>query len=60
MTSAGEPGFTVGLINYPRFPATNEEIIHHAITIADLLMRMYRQRRVSIVFPERTVTLEAE
>ena len=55
-----EPGCIVGLINYPRFPQTPEQIRTKATYLADSLMRIYQQLKVSIVFPDETVMLESE
>lgn len=56
-TGGGEYGFAIGLINYPRFPSTPEAISGHAVALAELLLVKLRQRRVSVVFPDRTVML---
>lgn len=55
-----EPGFCVGLINYPRFPSTAEKIREHAIAMARRLLVEFRQFKVSIVFPDETVMVEEE
>lgn len=55
--SGQEPGAIVGLINYPRFPASPLEIETHAIAIATRLKSHFNQKRVSIVFPDRTIML---
>ncbi len=52
-----EPGVIVGLINYPRFPSTREEIIDKAGVLAVFLKEKLLQERVSIVFPDHTVML---
>jgi hypothetical protein len=59
-TVGGEPGFIVGLINYPRFPSTTEAIRERALTIARGLLAAFNQWKVSVVFPDETVMLEAE
>jgi hypothetical protein len=56
-TNGSEPGCVVGLINYPRFPATPVEIEEKALRLAELLMLGLGQWRVSVVFPDRTVML---
>lgn len=53
-----EPGAIIGLINYPRFPSTNEEIKDKAIKLAYSLMRMSNQKKVSVVFSDETVMIE--
>lgn len=56
----GEPGLIIGLINYPRFPRTVEEIKKIAIDMTRGLMTLCHQERVSIVFSDETVMLERE
>jgi hypothetical protein len=53
-----EQGAIVGLINYPRFPSTMEELRHKAFALALLLKRELKQLRVSVMFPHDTVMLE--
>lgn len=52
-----EPGIVVGLINYPRFPATNKELLNHAIAIATRLKEAFGQFRVSVVASDVTVMI---
>lgn len=52
-----EPGAVIGLINYPRFPRTIEEIDVLAMALAKELKQTLRQERVSIMFPDRTITI---
>jgi len=59
-TKGNEPGLIVGLINYPRFPSSQDEIKNHALEIAMMLMRLCKQVRVSIVMKNYTILLEAE
>jgi hypothetical protein len=59
-TNAGEPGFVVGLINYPRFSADPSVIREKALKIGLGLLDLYRQWKVSVVFPDETVMLEEE
>jgi hypothetical protein len=59
-SGGGEPGAAVGLINYPRFPKSPEEIRDQAIELAGRLMIELRQLKVSVVFPDETVMLEAD
>ena len=55
-----EPGCAVGLINYPRFPSTPEQITSHALALAQLLKDAMEQYKVSVVFPGETVMLSTE
>lgn len=53
----GEPGIIVGLINYPRFPATPEFIRDRAMVLARMLKAAYNQKRVSVVCTDKTFML---
>jgi len=57
-TKGKEPGFIVGLINYPRFPSSSEKLKEHAKQIALGLLTLYQQFKVSVVFPDETVMFE--
>lgn len=59
-TNGGEPGFIVGLINYPRFPSTPEQIKAHALAIAEMLLKTCKQLKVSVVMPDETIMISAE
>lgn len=53
-----EPGLTVGLINYPRFPSTRSQIRAHAFAITEMLMECCGQLRASVVMTDKTTMLE--
>lgn len=53
-TGGEETGVRVGLINYPRFPCTADEILAKARALADLLMHRLCQHSYSIVGPDQT------
>lgn len=55
-----EAGCIVGLINYPRFPATKAKIRKTALELAGILLKAMEQQRVSVVFSDRTVMLVDE
>ena len=59
-TDGNERGCIVGLINYPRFPSTPEEILKHATRIAYYLMAEYEQYKISIICPDKTYMIERE
>ncbi len=59
-TKGAEPGVIVGLINYPRFPSTPEQIQQQAKELAHKLLRAFGQQRATIVFPDVTITLSRE
>jgi len=52
-----EPGFIVGLINYPRSPKDPNDIRTHAITLAETLKDAYQQERVTVVCTDKTFML---
>lgn len=54
-TGGEEAGVRIGLINYPRFPSTTEEIGRKARELADALLRGLCQHSYSIVGPDETV-----
>lgn len=56
-TNGHEPGISVGLINYPRFPSERIDIRDKALTLAKLLRETLSQFKVSVVFPDETVML---
>lgn len=53
-TGGEESGFRVGLINYPRFPESAENIAETARNLANELMLRLCQQSYSIVGPEKT------
>ena len=48
-------GVVVGLINYPRFPLTGDEIWAHAEALAAVLCRGLKQESYTIQSPGKTV-----
>lgn len=59
-TNGGEDGAAVGLINYPRFPKTREELRGRALELARRLKDGMHQMAVSVVFLDETVMLSDE
>lgn len=53
-TGGQESGLIVGLINYPRFPASQEEINEKAEKLAMLLMERCCQHSFTIMDPVQT------
>jgi hypothetical protein len=53
-TGGAEIGVRVGLINYPRFPASTDDIMMKARELANLLMVGLCQHSYSIVGPTET------
>lgn len=49
-----ETGFVVGLLNYPRFPVSNSELINQARSLADELLEATFQESYSLLNPEFT------
>lgn len=59
-TRGGEPGLIIGLINYPRFPSSPEQIKAHAIAVAEMLLKECKQMKVTVVMPIETVMISRE
>jgi len=53
-TGGEEEGFRVGIINYPRFPASHEDLFSSAKSLAENLVFRLCQHSYSIVGPEMT------
>jgi hypothetical protein len=56
--NGNESGCVIGLINYPRFPSTEEEIIRKAFEIGREVAIATKQLRFSIVCSDKTYMLE--
>lgn len=54
-TGGEEAGVRVGIINYPRFQTTSDDLKAIAENLADMLMRRLCQHSYSIVGPDETV-----
>lgn len=54
-TGGEEVGVRVGLINYPRFPSTEDDLSAKATALAQKLMERLCQHSYSIVGPKETV-----
>jgi ferredoxin len=54
-TGGEEAGAVVGLINYPRFPASPEEIFLKARELGEKIMERCCQHSFSIMAPDETV-----
>lgn len=57
-TNGKEDGCFIGLINYPRFPSTPEEIFNKAFDLICILKEKFNQLRVSIICSDKTVMIE--
>lgn len=55
-----EDGCFIGLINYPRFPSTEEIVKNHAQIIAEYLLKAFNQLKVSIICSDETYMIERE
>jgi len=58
-TEGKEPGVIIGIINYPRFPMEPEELKRRTLDLAETLMTILQQLKVSVVFSDETIMLEA-
>jgi hypothetical protein len=54
-TGGAETGVIVGLINYPRFPSTPEELTTKAVDLAQLLLNGLFQKSVTVQTPAQTL-----
>lgn len=59
-TGGEEEGFTVGIVNYPRFPSTPEELWGRARAISRILAKACNQRSALIVGPETTEWIQLD
>ena len=59
-TKGREYGCSVTLINYPRFPANESEILSKTIELAKILMEEFRQMRCTVVTSTETIMLSNE
>lgn len=57
-TGGEEAGYVVGLINYPRFPSTREDLIERAVKIAYYLMSATFQRSCTVQTPLDTYFIQ--
>lgn len=55
-----EPGWEIAAINYPRAPKSKAVISSFALGLAGHLLEHFRQDRISVVFPDEIVMLEAD
>ncbi len=53
-----EDGLKIGLIQYPRFPATEETILQNAIKLAEHLMSKLNQFRCTVQTSDQVFLLE--
>jgi hypothetical protein len=49
-----EAGVEIGLINYPRFPKSNQDILLLSLELASILKERFNQHRVSVVCTDKT------
>lgn len=57
-TKGDEYGAKITLINYPRFPKESKDILLTAHEIGTILMKSFKQYRISIVTNDNTYMLE--
>ena len=56
-TGGEESGYVVGLINYPRFPSTPQDLWKKAIDLANILRDETFQWSILIMSPDKTTWL---
>lgn len=54
-TGGEEFGAEIGLLNYPRFPVTEEELFKTAYALAELCRAEAKQNSFLMVTPEKTI-----
>jgi hypothetical protein len=59
-TKGCEAGCFIGLINYPRFPSTKNEIKGHAESLSKLFLKEFRQLKISIICSDETIMIQPE
>lgn len=59
-TDGNESGAKVTLINYPRFPKEDKEIILTSSVLGNIIMKRFKQYRITIISGDKTVMLENE
>jgi hypothetical protein len=52
-----EPGFIVGIIQYPLYPMAESKLKERTEAIAIALKELYQQNKVTIVYPDETTTI---
>jgi ferredoxin len=55
-----EAGCFIGLINYPRFPSTSEDILSKALELAKIFLEEFKQNKVSVICNDKTYMIESE
>jgi len=56
--NGNEPGAWIGLIQYPRFPKEEYQLIHDSFELARIIMKKFGQYRVSVVTRDKTYMFE--
>jgi hypothetical protein len=55
-----EPCCRISLINYPRFPKTQDEVYKQAEDLGKVLAKEFKQQRFTIVATDRTKMYQME
>jgi hypothetical protein len=55
-----EEGWEIAVIQYPRRPKPIQVINRFALNLAESLLKHFHQNRISVVFPDEIVMLEAD
>ena len=58
--NGSEPGFVVGIIQYPRFPTNVIVLRGRALELADRLRIRLNQIRLTVELPDKTIMLSGE
>jgi hypothetical protein len=55
-----EDGCFIRLINYPRFPQSQYDIVYLAIDLAKIFLVKFKQQRISIITTDQTFLIQQE
>ena len=55
-----EYGWEIATIQYPRFPKPVQAINRFALDLAESLLNRFKQNRISVIFPDEIIMLEAD
>ena len=56
--SGSEPGVIIELINYPRFPSSERQLLDYGRALAAQCLDAFDQRRVSVMTPKNTYLIQ--
>ncbi len=54
-----ETGWEIAVINYPRFPKTEDFVWNWSVNLSQHLLKVFQQNRISIMDSDKTVIIES-